>query len=344
MRRMSLLLCLCFSLLFQLWSLSASFADCQGQLPESKTRGQQNQPSKKVYNEASQHLIIHPNTIGMCWAEKAPDPDTLLKDVRSGNNPECPKEAVWDANSDYFRAGQIVIAIVVRKSEEETFIADVKGQQIAEVPEIRTGTLLALETNKVAPIELFLGQWGSSTYVSFQVKSAPDAKSAVFQGNFEVHRFYRANIVAGFVASSLHTREYGVATTAQLDANGKPVVGANGAPVFNTTPVVGAARRPQLHPYVGVDWYFKAQDFFPGKGHFFRPGLMFGYGLDEVNSFFLGPNIETRWGLDIGGGMHVGRESFLAPGIEPGPNGTHLPDASKLPPLVNRTRIGIYGT
>jgi len=302
---------------------------------------------------ATQHLVINQadgDKTVMCWRE-APAPRTGEK---------CPFEGdygrKWDPRTDFFRAGDVVEVLVIRKSEKDQFSAIVSQEKaVAEISAVRQGvtSLQAFDGGaKPNPSEIILGQWTGSTGVSFQVfPVSPDDQPGkpkllpVFQGTFYVHRFYHANLAGGFLASTLRTREYGATTTQEIDGTGKPVV-SNGAPVFVAVPVVGAARRPQLHPWVGVDWYFRSEDFFPGAGHSWRLAWMFGTVVDETQSYVTGLNFETTFGLAVGTGVHYGREQFLAPGVSPGTvpgqDGTHLPDASKAPPTVNRSRIGAY--
>jgi hypothetical protein len=156
--------------------------------------------------------------------------------------------------------------------------------------------------------------------------SGTPAAKPLFNSSFEVHRFYRANLVGGFFASTLRSREYGVAT--------------NSSSVLVAT--VGNSHMPQLHYFAGIDYYvFGQRDLFPGAmkaSDYWKPALMFGYGLDTTNNFVLGPNWETKWGLTLGGGWAIGQETFLAPGIMA--NSTPLPSGTATAPTVNRTRGG----
>jgi hypothetical protein len=154
---------------------------------------------------------------------------------------------------------------------------------------------------------------------------------AVYSGNFDVHKFYRANIVAGFFASTLKTRQYGV---------------TNNGSISTFVPVIGPSYRPQYHYFVGLNYYiFGKRDLFPGalkNTDYLKPGLLLGYGLDSANNYLIGANWEFRWGINLGSGLHIGQEVFLAPGIQPGL--TTLPSMTTTPPTVNRTRYGAYGS
>jgi hypothetical protein len=292
---------------------------------------------RKHPNAAHQHLVIDlrtkPADRGMCWVEMTPDPSRFLAKLRKGVYNTCPPNAHWNPDEDYLRAGEIVTAFVMR-SDSTMYVVELQEHAIKEpdsAPKAVTLQTQQEQPDKPLPVEVILGQWGSSQYIDFKIKTTADKAEPLFYGTFAVHRFYRSNLVSGFAASSLHNREYGV----------KTIPGATDG-TFYTVPEKGPVRMPQLHPYAGLDWYFRGEDFFPGKGHFLRPAFMIGYGLDEANSFFLGPNIETRFGLNLGCGVHIGHETFLAPGVSDGPNGTHLPDASKAAPTVNRIRGGLY--
>jgi hypothetical protein len=129
--------------------------------------------------------------------------------------------------------------------------------------------------------------------------------------------------VAGFFASTLKNREYGI--------NGSGVA------------VVGVARAPQIHYYAGVEYYLWRRDLFPGAlkgGDYWKPGVIFGYGLDESNNFIVGPNWETKIGVNLGAGVHIGQEAFLPAGISAG---AQVPSGTTTITPANRLRIGAYG-
>jgi hypothetical protein len=151
----------------------------------------------------------------------------------------------------------------------------------------------------------------------------------VDQGNFEVHKLYRANLVAGFFASTLETRNFGVSST------------TGATPV--TTATVGGHHPGQLHYFVGIDYYaFKRRDVFPGAmtgKDYAIPGILVGYGADQTNNFLLGLNWELKWGLTLGGGAHVGQEASLSAGTVPGV--TPLGSATT-PPMTNHTHLGAF--
>jgi hypothetical protein len=165
-------------------------------------------------------------------------------------------------------------------------------------------------------------------------KEAPKP-APFYTGGFEVHQVFRANIASGFIVSALRNREYGIQQVQATDETGQPVF-KDHVPVYNKVAVVGEAKRPQFHYFVGVDLYFRNEDFFPGSRAAVIPSILVGYGINEPLNFFVGPNFETKLGLNIGFGWHFGRETFLAPGIIPGPDGTVLPSDAKDPPTVKR--------
>jgi len=157
--------------------------------------------------------------------------------------------------------------------------------------------------------------------------------------NFNVHRFYDGNIIAGFLVSSLRNRQYGITNNGQATSSTNVTYVA----------VVGPVTRPQYHAFVGIDLYPWSRDVFPGaqrnapfKRSSYLPGLLVGYGVDALNNYVLGADWETHSGLNISSGVHIGQESVLTPGIVPGV--TQLPSSATSAPTTNVTRYGWYGT
>ncbi len=164
----------------------------------------------------------------------------------------------------------------------------------------------------------------------------------------EVHKLYRANIVAGFFVSKLVNRQYG------LTNNGQSTSTSN----LTYVTVVGPTTLPQYHAYVGVNVYPWRRDVFPGamshqgflwakegsKGlnGYWNPGVLVGYGVDATNNYLVGLNWETFWGINIGSGVHIGQEARLQPGIVPGV--TQLPSSTTAAPTYNKTEYGWYGS
>jgi hypothetical protein len=173
--------------------------------------------------------------------------------------------------------------------------------------------------------------------------------SLIANGAIEVHKLYRANIVAGFFVSSLVNRQYGITNNGQSTASSS----------VTYVTVVGPSTRPQYHAYVGVNVYPWRRDVFPGamsrqgflwwktgnpKGlnGYWNPGILIGYGVDATNNYLLGLNWETFWGINIGSGVHIGQEARLQPGIVPGV--TQLPNTLTAAPTYNQTNYGWYGS
>jgi hypothetical protein len=167
------------------------------------------------------------------------------------------------------------------------------------------------------------------------VASVPSNPVPIPAENFVVHKFYRANIVSGFFASTIPNRPYGVTNNGQATTSTSAVL----------VPVVGASYRPQFHYFVGLDLYLWRRDLYPGalKGRDYKkPGLLLGYGLDAPNNYLIGLNWELPWGINLGSGFHIGQETFLAPGIQPGV--TVLQPGTTTPPTINRTAYGAFGS
>lgn len=170
----------------------------------------------------------------------------------------------------------------------------------------------------------------------------------VYSDSFDVHKIYRGNLVAGFFVSSLHNNPFG------LTNNGQASSGMN----VTFVTVTGPPYRPQFHAFAGINVYFWPRDVFPGQlskdkifprnpklgwlNGYWKPGILFGYGLDALNNYLVGLNWETKWGINIGGGGHIGQEARLQPGIIPGI--TQLPSAATSAPTYNKTEYGYYGS
>jgi hypothetical protein len=165
--------------------------------------------------------------------------------------------------------------------------------------------------------------------------------------NFEVHKMYRANLVAGFFASSLKNQPYG------LTNNGQATSSTN----ITFVTVVGQPYSPQFHAYVGIDVYLWERDSSPDymskqkflwlkKDHrwlngYWNPNIMIGYGVDSLNNYLIGLNWEAKWGINFGGGLHIGQETRLQPGVIPGI--TQSPSTATSPLTYNKTAYGYYG-
>jgi hypothetical protein len=175
--------------------------------------------------------------------------------------------------------------------------------------------------------------------------------NTIFSSSFDVHKIYRGNIVAGFFVSSLENRPYGITNNGQ----------ASSSTNITFVTVTGQPYRPQFHAFVGVDVYLWERDVFPEqlskqgflwfkKPHgyhgwlngYWNPGILVGYGVDSTNNYLVGLNWETKWGINVGGGLHVGQESYLQPGIVPGV--TQLPNTATSAPTYNKTAAGGYGS
>jgi hypothetical protein len=170
----------------------------------------------------------------------------------------------------------------------------------------------------------------------------------LYSGTFDVHKIYRANLVAGFFVSRLENRPYGLTNNGQ----------ATSSTGVTFVTVTGEPYRPQLHAFVGVNVYLWERDVFPGQiskqgflwlrsahgwlNGYWNPGIMVGYGVDALNNYMVGLNWETKWGLNFGPGLHVGQETFLQPGIVPGV--TQLPSTTTTVPTFNKTACALYGS
>jgi hypothetical protein len=188
---------------------------------------------------------------------------------------------------------------------------------------------------------------GNSSSPSDGSPTKGSSGTLVAKANFEVHKLYRGNIVAGFFVSSLVNRQYGITN------NGQSTSTTN----LTYVTVVGPTTRPQYHAFVGVNIYLWSRDVFPGAtsrqgflggnkkpnglNGYWNPGILIGYGVDATNNYLAGLNWEIPW-INIGSGVHIGQETFLQPGIVPGV--TQLPSGATAAPTLNRTSYGWYGS
>jgi hypothetical protein len=89
--------------------------------------------------------------------------------------------------------------------------------------------------------------------------------------------------------------------------------------------------------FTGINVYLKPHDSFPGaKSRLFGPqnfGAFVGYGVNALNNYLFGMNWESRWGINVGVGLHVGQETQLQPGIVPGV--TQLPSTTTVAPTIS---------
>ena len=165
-------------------------------------------------------------------------------------------------------------------------------------------------------------------------------KIVLTSGNFDVHKFYRGNLVAGFFASSLRNRQYGITNNGQSTSTGN----------LTYVTVIGPVTRPQYHAFVAIDLYPAQRDLYPPDSAFspkwyrrsFVPALQVGYGVDALNNYLLGADWEMPFGLNISSGLHIGQETVLQPGIIPGQ--TQLPSGATAAPTTNKTKYGAYGS
>ena len=161
---------------------------------------------RKHPNAAHQHLVIDlrtkPADRGMCWVEMTPDPSRFLAKLRKGVYNTCPPNAHWNPDEDYIRAGEIVTAFVMR-SDSTMYVVELQEHAIKEpdsAPRAVTLQTQQEQPDKPLPVEVILGQWGSSQYIDFKIKTTADKAEPLFYGTFAVHRFYRSNLVSGFAA------------------------------------------------------------------------------------------------------------------------------------------------
>jgi hypothetical protein len=173
--------------------------------------------------------------------------------------------------------------------------------------------------------------------------SADPSKTIHNSVGVDVHQVARANFVSGFVRSWIPAREFSLKEVPAVDASGAPVLDEKGKQTNAKTPVETKNQRGQYVYYVGLNFYTKPRDLFPHALHrsdYFYPGVMIGYGVSDQLNFLVGLNWETAWGLNFGGGLHLGNETVLKKGFDA--PGFQLPDSETNAPTTTRLRQAFY--
>lgn len=212
-------------------------------------------------------------------------------------------------------------------------------------PEAKGGTGGAAEKKK----EAGEGDTPTEKPPSTTPPATPPSRTLIAQKAFTVHQFARASVTSGFVFSRMKTNTFGIEQVRAVDDEGKPR-SAEGAPVFDRTPVISETTRFQSHYYVGLLYYFRERDLYPDAGRKGEVGLLIGYGVNEPLNFFLGLAGETKWGVSGAVGWHLGREKILAPGLvaltdprDPRPY-TRLADSVTAVPTETRAANALFGS
>jgi hypothetical protein len=155
--------------------------------------------------------------------------------------------------------------------------------------------------------------------------------------DFEVHKFWHANVVAGFVFSSLASRQYAVQTVNVIQ---------NGVSTPQNIPVLANSQVPTAHYLLGICYYLWPRDTYlrtntkgPAAGNWI-PGILGGVGLESSKNFFVGPNFEPVMGIDLSIGFHYGEQTALQPQYS---LGTPLPAGAVDVPTRTVMAKGFYG-
>lgn len=153
--------------------------------------------------------------------------------------------------------------------------------------------------------------------------------------DFEMHKFWHANVVSGFVFSSLANRQYALQTV---------TVTQNGTATPQNVPVLANEQIPTAHYLLGICYYIKERDTYMRSkqataGNWF-PGILGGVGVESSKNFFIGPNFEPVMGIDLSIGLHYGEQTALQPQY---PLGTPLPAGATAVPTRTVMGTGVYG-
>lgn len=149
----------------------------------------------------------------------------------------------------------------------------------------------------------------------------------------ELHKVWNANIVAGFVLSSIPRAEYGVRAVSTVQ---------NGAPATLLVSTLTNDQQPTAHYLVGFNYYFGGRDSYPGvTKNRWMPGALIGIGLENTRQFFLGANFEPALGIDLSVGVHYGEQTALQLGYMV--DQTALPSGSTTAPTRTIMKTGVFG-
>jgi hypothetical protein len=151
----------------------------------------------------------------------------------------------------------------------------------------------------------------------------------VARGTFAVHNFDRASVVAAFVATTLRDVTWGKRT--ETTADGKTI-----------TAPFAATREMQQHFFLGIDYYLRPRDSFPGAKQASRLsqlGVLGGISITHLNNFFAGLAWEPILGINLGLGLHFGTETALQP-----PAAEHTALTSDTVPTYEQRRTGAFFT
>lgn len=122
----------------------------------------------------------------------------------------------------------------------------------------------------------------------------------------EVHDFYYANVTAAFAFSKVQ----------DVSILKQPATSSNCTTANCFSPIEGR-RTEQLNLIIGVDYYFKPRDTYPGVDHHSGWNLLQSFGImgaisaNHANNWFLGPFWEPITGAQFSAGANFGAEKRL---------------------------------
>lgn len=137
---------------------------------------------------------------------------------------------------------------------------------------------------------------------------------------FEVHRTTRWNVGAGVIATDLGERELGLRARPRLDEAGDPVLDDDDEPIEDLELVETGSDDQSLDYGLFVTYYLRELDLFPGEDAL-KPawGPAIGFSLDKPDeNAFLAFAYQPTLGVQLVGGLHVGRRNAPENGIEVG--------------------------
>lgn len=153
-----------------------------------------------------------------------------------------------------------------------------------------------------------------------QDRTTQDPGKNIYNKWFTVHKIYHANLIGGYAVSAIRDRSFDlrdVPASASMSApTGSGATGSQSAmkKIFQSNNS-GA----QTHYLVGLSYYLRhTVDMFPGHQSWIEPAVLIGAAPDAANNYYVGLNCETKVGVNIAGGLHIGQVRSLQRGYVEG--------------------------
>ncbi len=158
--------------------------------------------------------------------------------------------------------------------------------------------------SKAAAAQPAAGTGGDNEQQPSPVDKTPGV--VVARGQLQVHDFYYANVTAAFAFSKVQ----------DVSILKQPATSTN-CTTTNCFSAIEGRRTEQLNLILGVDYYFKPRDTYPGVDHHSGWNLLQSFGImgaisaTHANNWFLGPFWEPITGAQFAVGANFGTEKRL---------------------------------